>query len=234
MSLVVRWPVRLLLLKRVLIVLAALCAFYAAIAGADSYPYLPACVLVVFSALWIVVLWKVFFPALEASKFLDALAMPLYADGAGTLVWWVYHIASNKNHAWSKELQAELAFRSEGIPMNPSSEDFEYPKCVLKNVDLCASEADDDAAAALDVDFGPCLQAFVLWVTPVLLGLVLCAAGYASQLVSTLLMHQEPEDAAVAASAGSAGAAAGAAAGGSAIRFSGLTVTAFDSPSSSS
>ena len=81
---------KLLLLKRFLIVLAAVCAFYAAIAGADSYPYLPACVLVVFSALWIVVLWKVFFPKLEAIEFLKALAMPLYADGAGTLVWWVY------------------------------------------------------------------------------------------------------------------------------------------------
>ena len=187
---------KLLATKRALLAITALCAVYAAIAGADSYPYMPVCVLVVFSALWIVVLWKVFFGGLDARDFLDNLALPLYANGLATLVWWAVHLASDPDHVWSKELQAELAFRSEGLAMNPLLDDFKYPGCVAKDIDLCASDANDEAAAALDVDFGPCLQAFVLWLTPALLGLVLIAAGYASQLVAELLTHHNEDEAA--------------------------------------
>ena len=168
----------LLLAKRALLGLAALCFVASAVCGADYYPYAPICLFLALFMLQRVLGWRLLFAREPIAVFFRSHVVALVANAGGALAWWLHYLAADEDHVWDEALQVRLAMQTGCRGEWRTASDCEP-------ADEAGDEQGGDLASAGGyVAYDACLVSFILWVSPVIISVALAGMGYMCHLLA--------------------------------------------------
>ena len=183
-----------LMLRNLMLGISAICFVMSTIATCEHYAYAPTSLFLVGLPVYLVAVFKVgFHNRVSFRRFVGLLNFPLLLVGLGAVLWWVVWIAS-EGASWSnKEFQIELAQKARCVPDKKGTRRLEAlnvtsssaPSATPIVVSDCDSGDDSEG-----ITYDECLQPFVMWATPMVVGFAcLCAA-----FITTLFVPQYHKD----------------------------------------